>query len=120
ALVRVHAEEALLEMRIALVPEGGREAEQLIAVADAGDAVFAPAIGFAARFVVGEVAPGVAVGGVVLADGAPGSIRQIGAPATPAAQVVADFADALLLAVDGVGGGRPACRRHRRGEWHGG
>jgi len=74
ALRRVHAEEALFQMRVGLVPERRREAQHLITIGDAGDAVFAPAIRFRARFVVREVAPRVAVGAVVLAHGAPRAI----------------------------------------------
>jgi hypothetical protein len=55
-------EQALLEDGVLAVPEGRGEAEQLVAVADAGDAVLAPAVGLAAGQVVGQVGPGVAVG----------------------------------------------------------
>jgi len=82
------AEKAFLEDGVLAVPEGRCEAEQLIAIADAGDAVLAPAIGPAAGVVVRQVVPGVAVGAVVLADGPPGSIGEIGAPAAPAEGVV--------------------------------
>ena len=84
ALVGRQAEEPLLEDRIAAVPEGGGEAQELVAVADAGDAVLAPAIGLAAGQVVRQVVPGVAVGGVVLADGAPGAVGDVRPPAPPA------------------------------------
>ena len=50
------AEEALLEDGVALVPQREAEAEDLVAVADGGQAVLAPAVGAAARLVVGEVA----------------------------------------------------------------
>ena len=56
----------------------------LLFVAEAGDAVLAPAVGAAAGVVVGEVLPGVAAGGVVLADGAPLAVAEVGAPAAPA------------------------------------
>ena len=52
AFERSEAEEPLLENRVAAVPECGGEAEELIAVADAGDAVLAPAVGLAASQVV--------------------------------------------------------------------
>ena len=53
-------EEPLLEDRILAVPQGQREAEALLVVGDAGEAVFAPAVGARAGLVVGEVVPGVA------------------------------------------------------------
>ena len=97
ALRRRQAEEAFLEDRVLAVPEGGGEAEELIAVADAGDAVLAPAVGLAAGEVVGEVAPGVAVGGIVLADGRPCAVADVGPPPPPAGDVVLDLAETLVL-----------------------
>ena len=57
-------------------------------VADAGQSVFAPAIGPAAGLVVREVVPGVAVGAVILAHGAPLSFGQIGPPQPPVARLL--------------------------------
>ena len=91
ALVRRQAEEPFLEDRVAAVPEGGGEDEELVAVADAGDAVLAPAIGLAAGQVVRQVVPGVAVGAVVLADGGPGALADVRPPAAPAAVIVVDL-----------------------------
>ena len=92
------AEQPLLEDRVAAVPERGREDEELVAVADAGDAVLAPAVGLAAGQVVRQVVPGVAVGAVVLADGAPGAVADVGAPAPPAADIVLDLLQAGVFA----------------------
>jgi hypothetical protein len=83
ALVVGQAEEALLEDRVAAVPEGQSEAEVLEAVAEAGQAVLVPAVGAAAGVVVREGGPGVAVGAVVLADGAPGAFGDVGSPVSP-------------------------------------
>src|SRR5262249_33693080 len=58
------AEEAFLEDGVAFVPQGEGEDEELVAVAEAGEAVLAPAVGAGAGVVVGEVVPGVAVGAV--------------------------------------------------------
>ena len=44
ALIAGEAEQALFENRIAAVPERQRETQALVVVADAGDAVFAPAV----------------------------------------------------------------------------
>src|SRR5262249_36362230 len=99
ALVRRHAEQPLLEVRIALVPERRREAQQLVAIADAGDAVLAPAVRLRARAVVGEVAPRVAVLGVVLADRPPRAIGEVRPPPPPAAEIVDDRARAFPLPV---------------------
>jgi hypothetical protein len=55
----------------------------LLEVADAGDAVFAPAIRPTASVVVREVIPGVSVGTVVLADRAPLAFTEVWAPLFP-------------------------------------
>ena len=52
ALAVGQAEQPLLEDRILAVPQRQREAEQLLVVADAGEAVLAPAVGARARLVV--------------------------------------------------------------------
>src|SRR5262245_50281800 len=75
AFVAGEAEEALLENRVLAVPEGQREADILMAVADTSQAVFAPAVGAAARMVVSQVAPNISVGAVVFAHGAPLALR---------------------------------------------
>ena len=53
------AKQPLLENRIAAVPQGQRQTEMLLIVADARQAVLAPAIGAAAGLFVGEVFPGI-------------------------------------------------------------
>ncbi len=77
------AEHPLLEDRVAAVPQGEREAQPLFVVADARDAVLAPAVGAGAGLVVGEVRPGVAVLAVVLPYGPPLALAQIGTPTAP-------------------------------------
>src|SRR5262249_7189068 len=98
ALAVGQAEQALLQDRVVAVPQCQRQAEALLVVADAGDAVLAPAVGAAAGVVMGEVPPGVAVGAVVLAHGAPLPLAQVRAPFLPrlAAEAVL-FKTPLLL-----------------------
>ena len=48
------AEEALLDHRIAPVPQAEGEADPLVAIADAGEAVLVPAVGAGAGLFVGE------------------------------------------------------------------
>ncbi len=83
ALGTGEAEESFLEDGISAVPEGEGEAESALAIGDAEQAVLSPAIGAAAGVLVGEVGPAGAVGGVVLADGAPLAFGEIGSPALP-------------------------------------
>src|SRR6266508_549445 len=92
AFVAGETEKALLENGVFAIPKGQREADVLMPVADAADAVFAPAIGAAARVVMGQIFPGRAVGAVIFADRAPLALGQIGSPALPVG-----FADSVLL-----------------------
>ena len=80
ALVAGQAEDPLLEDRVVPVPERERQAQLLSRVADAGQAVLAPAVRARAGLVVGEVLPGVPLGAVVLADRAPRALRDVRAP----------------------------------------
>ena len=77
------AEQALLQDRILAVPERQREAQQLLVVRDAGQAVFTPSIGTGPRLIVAEVTPRVAVRAVVLAHGAPLALAQVRSPLPP-------------------------------------
>src|SRR5262249_53621792 len=79
------AEEPFLEDGVAAVPQGEGEAEPALAVADAQQPVLAPAVGPATGMVVGERPPAVAGGGVILADGAPLALGQVGPPKLPGA-----------------------------------
>jgi hypothetical protein len=97
AFVRREAEEALLEDGIALVPEREAEADALVAIRDAGQAILVPAVRALPRMVVREVLPGVAVRAVVLADGAPGALAQIGAPPLPMRAAIAIIVKTTLL-----------------------
>ena len=58
ALVAAQAEEALFEDGIAPIPERERETQALMVVADAGDAVLAPAVGAQVRVLEREIFPG--------------------------------------------------------------
>ena len=97
ALAVGQAEGALLEDRIAAVPQRQREAQHLVVVADAAQAVLAPAVGARARLVVGEVVPGVAVVAVVLAHRAPLPLAQVGSPLLPGRAVRSRFVEPALL-----------------------
>src|SRR5258706_2083379 len=87
-LARHEAEEALLEDGILPVPERQRPAEDLVAVAEAGDAVLAPSEGLRSGQIVREVRPGIATGAVVLAHRPPGAVGEVRPPLAPAGDVV--------------------------------
>ena len=76
-------EQPLLEDRISLVPQREREGEAALVVADAQQAVFAPAVGPAPGLVVREILPAVAVRRVILPHRPPLTLGQVGAPALP-------------------------------------
>src|SRR4029077_6750642 len=83
--------EPLLDKRIFSIPECERENQSALPVAPAEQSVLAPAISAPAGQIVREVAPGVAIGGVILAHRAPLPLCEIGAPALPV------FVPAILL-----------------------
>src|SRR4051794_34210186 len=89
ALGAGEAEQPFLQDRVGAVPEGQAEAEQTLVVGDAQQAVLVPAIDARAGVLMREVVPGAAVGRVVLADGAPLALGQVGAPAVPGGALVA-------------------------------
>ena len=85
------AEQPLLQNRIAAVPQAQREANQLVAIGDAADPVFAPAVGPGARVVVRKILPGCPVRAVILTHRSPLPLAQIGPPALPVGLVQARF-----------------------------
>ena len=57
ALAIGQAKQALLENRIAFVPEGKRKAKSLVMISESGDAILAPSIRTTAGMIVGEISP---------------------------------------------------------------
>jgi hypothetical protein len=72
------AERPLLQYRVAPVPQRERQAQPLLDVAEPGKPVLTPPIGARACVIMREIAPGVTVGAVVLADCAPRSFSEVG------------------------------------------
>ncbi len=100
-------EQALLQNRVALVPQRQRQAEALLVVTDAGEAVLAPAVGPGPGLVVGEVRPRIAVVAVVLAHRPPLALAEVGPPHAP--RLARSGLDQSLLL-----GGQRARRGHGR------
>src|SRR5262249_38792046 len=104
------AEHPLLEDRILLVPERQGQADVLMIIAEARQTVLVPAVGTAARVVVGEVVPGVPVGAVVLPDGSPGALTKVRAPTFPVRFPGLMLDQALALRVERHGVRSPVSR----------
>ena len=77
------AKDALLQNRVAPVPQRHGKAEPALAVGDAEEPVLAPAVCPAARVIVREVIPRVAIRRIILAHRAPLALREIRPPAFP-------------------------------------
>ena len=98
ALVAGEAVDALLEDRVAPVPERERQAQALLDVREPGEAVLAPAVGPRAGVVVRQVLPRRAVLAVVLPHRPPLPLREVRAPVVP----VARLAQAVLEASEAL------------------
>src|SRR5262249_54854093 len=97
ALAVGQAEQALLQDRVRAVPQRQGEAQVLLIVADAGEAVLAPPVGAGARLVVAEVVPRIAGLAVVLAHGAPLSLADVRSPLPPRDAALASLLQSKVL-----------------------
>ncbi len=101
-----NSEQPLFQNGIAAVPQRQREAHASLAIANAEQAVFAPAIGAAARMIVREIRPATPIRGVVFAHGAPLPLGKIRAPALPVLLAPGIFSEPFAL-------GAAICRGHQ-------
>src|SRR5690242_6327829 len=83
AFVAGEAEQPLLQDRVAAIPEREREADALMAIADAGKPILIPAVRIGSREIVREILPGCASCTVVLTHCAPGTLAEVRPPALP-------------------------------------
>ena len=90
-------EHAFLEDRIASVPQRQGKTDILVAIADPGDTVFAPAEGPAAGVVVGKLIPGIAIGAVIFTHGSPGAFAEAGPPFFPIGLTLPVCFESLML-----------------------
>src|SRR5207247_6493085 len=81
------AKQALLEDGVTLVPQRNRKTQSAAVVADAQQAIFAPAVRPRTSVIVRKGPPRVAAGGIVLTHGAPLPFGQVRAPAPPGRMV---------------------------------
>ena len=94
-------ERALLEERITSVPQRQRQAQELVLVGNAAEAVLAPAIGARAGVVVRQEIPGIAVGAVVLSHRTPRPFRQVRSPQAPVLLADTVIFESLAFRVEG-------------------
>jgi hypothetical protein len=80
ALTVAEAEEALFENGVFAIPEGYAKAKVLEEIRYACQAIFAPAVHTAMGMVEREVMPGIAIGAIIFAYGAPLALAQVRAP----------------------------------------
>jgi hypothetical protein len=76
-------EGALLENRVAPVPQRQAQTEALFDVREPGESVLAPPVGPGPGVIVGKVGPRLAIGAVVLADGPPLALADVRPPEVP-------------------------------------
>jgi hypothetical protein len=84
-------EHAFLEDWVAAVPRCKRKAEQLLFIADAGDAILAPVIRAGSGLVMGEIVPGLSILAVVLSNRSPLPLAQVRTPFSPFGRTIAGF-----------------------------
>src|SRR5215469_12642892 len=96
-LISRQPKEAFFENGVAAIPKREPEAHHLMAVADAADSVFAPAISTRTGMVMRKVFPGSAVGAVIFADRAPLALGKIRSPALPVLLAQASFLKTLVF-----------------------
>ncbi len=92
-------EESLFEDRVLAVPKREAQAEPLLVVTETGDSILAPAIGPTTGMIVWEVIPRGAIGTVVLANGAPLAVAEVGAPFSPVGSACSVGIQPLLFCV---------------------
>src|SRR5205814_1168552 len=90
-------EQAFLQDRVLSVPKRQRETEALFVIGKAGQTVFAPAVGARTGLVVAEVVPGVAAFAVVLADGPPLALAEVGSPLFPGEVSLASLLKSVMF-----------------------
>ena len=101
------SEEPLLENRVPGVPEGQAEAEVLAVIGNASDPVLTPAVGARPGMIMREEIPGVPVFAVVLAHGAPLSLREVRSPLFPGDGPGAGFLEPTVFIVRHISLFRP-------------
>src|SRR5713226_2953083 len=99
AFITSKAEETFFEDGISVVPKCEPEADELVTVANRGEAILVPAIGARAGVIVRKIFPCFSGGAVVLAHRSPRAIADVGAPALPMYFAGAGFFETFFFGV---------------------
>ncbi len=97
SLIAGQTEKAFLQDGIFAVPQGQRETDHLVPVANSTNPVFAPAIGPRVGVFERKVFPGRPVGAVVFADGSPLPVGKIRPPALPMLLALPGFFQTMIF-----------------------
>src|SRR5262245_15269500 len=95
------AKHPLFEERILFIPQCHTQAEILLVITKATQAVFVPAISPAAGMVVRKIVPGIPIYAVIFAHRTPGALTEVRSPAPPIGFARLVFCQAPLLGVGG-------------------
>src|SRR5437867_1948366 len=87
------AEEPLFEDRISPIPETEREAEQATLITNAQQTIFAPSIGAGASMLMWKGIPRAPIRRVILADGTPLAVGEVGTPTIPGFRILVRFGE---------------------------
>src|SRR6266567_9060690 len=90
-------EEAFLQDGVGLVPQGQGETELLPVVADAQQAILAPAVSVRTGLIMWQEVPGRPAGRIILAHGAPLPFAEVGSPAVPRLPVLVRVLQPMLF-----------------------
>ena len=97
AFVAGEADKSFFENRVLVVPKREGEAKSLVIVRDTKDSILAPTIGAGPRVIVGEIGPSLALVVVVLPNGAPLPLTQVGTPSAPMRNLCGRLLKAFLI-----------------------
>src|SRR4029077_3322063 len=99
AFISVQTKKPLLEDGVLFIPQRDSEADYLVPIANAGNAILFPAIRSRAGMVMWEIIPRGTIGTVVFAHCSPGALAQIRTPPLPILTSFAVFIQSDLFGV---------------------
>src|SRR6266705_3703109 len=91
------AKNAFFQDRIVAIPQGQRETNLLMTIADARESVFIPPVNARPGHVVWEIVPRRAIRAIVFTHGSPSALAEIWTPAFPMLRRLTGFFQPLLF-----------------------